>query len=484
MRRKIAILVLIFCFLTVFSIFTFTACNSENNNQTDGNNGSETSDEQNGKTTHHYGDWVIEKDATCTKDGTKYRTCTDKNCNEIETVTILALGHNIQHHTAKQSTCIEVGWNAYEDCTRCNYSTKVEIPTQSEHNFVKGLCEWCGAQEPPTFESLIFTLKNNDTYEVRAKDNSLTKVIIPSIYNDKSVTSIAASAFDGCTLLTSITIPSSITFVNNSSFKNCSSLTDIILPESLTYIGDYAFYRCTALTSIAIPSKVTHVGDYAFNYCSSLETVNWNATACTYAGGYERAVFGYCTKLFTVKINNSVTQIPAYAFYNCTALKNITIPDGVTKIGAGMLMYCSSLTSVTIPDSVTDIGGDALANCTSLANITVGNNNNNYKSIDGNLYSKDGKTLIQYAIGKKDTSFTISNSVTKINSSAFRRCASLERLIIPVSVTSISFGTFQYCTSLTIYCEAEATPSGWASGWNLCSTSTMSSCPVVWGYQD
>ena len=144
MRRKISTLILIFCFIAGFSIFAFTACDNANNSQTggneivdDSNNDSETSEgnindsdeenEENGKADHHYGDWVIEEDATCTENGTKCRTCTDEHCNEIETETIPALGHDIQTHEAKQATCIEAGWNVYEACARCDYSTKVEL---------------------------------------------------------------------------------------------------------------------------------------------------------------------------------------------------------------------------------------------------------------------------------------------------------------------------------------------------------------------
>ena len=104
---------------------------------------------------------------------------------------------------------------------------------------------------------------------------------------------------------------------------------------------------------------------------------------------------------------------------------------------------------MTIPDSVTSIGESAFLWCYSLTNIAVGENNTAYKSIDGNLYTKDGKTLIQYAIGKTATSFNIPDSVTDIGSYAFMGCISLTSVTISDSVVTIGRETFSGCEILT-----------------------------------
>jgi hypothetical protein len=65
------------------------------------------------------------------------------------------------------------------------------------------------------------------------------------------------------------------------------------------------------------------------------------------------------------------------------------------------------------------------------------------------LYNKAQTTLIQYAIGKTATSFSIPNTVNNIGSGAFEYCTSLTSVTIPSSVTSIDTWTFADCTSLT-----------------------------------
>ena len=345
---------------------------------------------------------------------------------------------------------------------------------------------------------------------------SLTSITIPD-----SVTSIGEYAFFACSSLTSITIPDSVTSIGASTFYGCSSLTGITIPDSVTSIGDSAFGYCSSLTSITIPDSVTSIGSDEFSNCSSPTIYceatsqpsgwdsNWNFSNCPVVWDYNNndvADDGYIytvvdgvrygiedgvatvmeqpTSITEANIKSSivyksntysVTSIGEYAFEDCLSLTSITIPDSVTSIGDSAFSGCTSLTSITIPNSVTSIGEYAFGDCESLTEITVDSNNTVYKDIDGNLYTKDGKTLIHYAKGKVSTSFTLSDSVTSIGKYAFHYCSSLTSITIPDSVTSIGDWAFGGCSSLTIYCEVTSEPSGWDSGWK-----GYSNCPVVW----
>ena len=67
--------------------------------------------------------------AFCTQDGyTDGSHCSVCGTVIVEQQVIPQLGHNIEQHAAKAPTYTSVGWEAYEDCTRCAYTTYVEIP--------------------------------------------------------------------------------------------------------------------------------------------------------------------------------------------------------------------------------------------------------------------------------------------------------------------------------------------------------------------
>lgn len=143
-----------------------------------------------------------------------------------------------------------------------------------------------------------------------------------------------------------------------------------------------------------------------------------------------------------------VTSVAHYAFKMCKSLERVKIPESVTSIERGAFDYCQSLTTIIIPKSVTTIVDSPFEACTALVKIEVDKDNQHYKSIDGNLYSKDGKTLIRYAIGKKDTEFTISDFVTKVENHAFAECKALKSINMPDSVTSVGVYVFYRCASL------------------------------------
>ena len=275
-------------------------------------------------------------------------------------------------------------------------------------------------------------------------------LVIPSKVTDGevmyTVTSLGEYAFNGCSGLTSVTIPESVTSIGNYAFEYCSGLTkaefasiealcrikfenrdanplyyahhlyidgeevtELTIPESFTSIGSNAFAGCSGLTSVIIPESVTSIGSYAFGYCEGLTSVTIPESV-TSIGEY---VFAYCYGLTSVTISEGVTSIGEYTFYSCTGLTSVTIPESVTSISEGAFGHCEGLTSVTIPESVTSIDDYAFYSCCGL------------------------------------TSVTIPEGVISIGYEAFYECTGLISVTIPKSITSIGYEAFANCDGLT-----------------------------------
>ena len=81
------------------------------------------------ETTGHTEEPIPAVPATCTENGkTAGKRCSV--CNEVleEPQTVDALGHDPIHHEAQAATCTSIGWNAYDTCKRCSYTTYQEQP--------------------------------------------------------------------------------------------------------------------------------------------------------------------------------------------------------------------------------------------------------------------------------------------------------------------------------------------------------------------
>ncbi|MGN0630386.1 MAG: leucine-rich repeat protein, partial [Ruminococcus sp.] len=179
-------------------------------------------------------------------------------------------------------------------------------------------------------------------------------------------------------------------------------------------------------------------------------------------------------------LGNSVTAIGIRAFVGCghtdeyyhandtlseethgcsgCGIKEIIIPDSVTTIEDCAFENCESLTKIHFPAGLKDFYGTGEAGfyedyigyaswikgCDSLRELTISDGNPYYKSIDGIIYSKDGKTIgpVPPAIPFDTVDF---DGVTSIGDFAFCCHESETEFVIPRHITSIGAYAFFGC---------------------------------------
>lgn len=327
-------------------------------------------------------------------------------------------------------------------------------------------------------------------------------------------TDLTANNFVSFDALETLEIASTVTSISGNAFIGCVSLTDITVKEgnphyksidgNLYSVDDKAIIRYAPgkqNETFEIPNTLETIGEYAFEGCNSLKSIILPNSVTI----IEKCAFKDCKNISSIEISNSTKIIRENAFENCgivnatiplsfissmpyDTLKNVVITSG-EKILKRTFSYFENLETINIPSSVTEIESGAFYNCSYIKSITVDENNQNYKIIDGCLYTKDVTTLVVYLNTKEDAVFEVPNTVTNICTSAFynctnltsvklpnglvsidefafEECKNLTSVNIPSSVVNIANGAFVVCENLTIYCESESIPSTWCEHWN------------------
>ncbi len=142
---------------------------------------------------------------------------------------------------------------------------------------------------------------------------------------------------------------------------------------------------------------------------------------------------------------------PAVVCKDAPKIEKIAIPGKIKGMRVEIVdehafAGCTNLVSVSIPAEVRGIVSTAFARLRMLERIDVHEDNENYKSCDGVLYSKDGSSLIAWPKATKSFCVTVPGNVRRIVSDAFDGCWGIAALTIPASVTNQV--SFRGCQSL------------------------------------
>ncbi len=182
-----------------------------------------------------------------------------------------------------------------------NCSVEIVHPTETEEGYRIYTCYSCGHSYVGPYivysEGFDYTVNEDGktctiTGLGKCEDNDL---VIPPEIDGYTVTVIYFYAFEGCTQISTVTLPDTEILICSSAFKNCEkmfaidlggansigfnafencgNLTDIILPEGTQSLAAKAFMNCHSLTSISIPVSLTDIFAFTFEGCYRLTDV-------------------------------------------------------------------------------------------------------------------------------------------------------------------------------------------------------------------
>ena len=196
-----------------------------------------------------------------------------------------------------------------------------------------------------------------------------------------------------------------------------------------------AFYGCDGLTKVIIPASVTNLSVNAFYQCPNFVEIDVDGENPHYS--VRNGIL--CDKDGTLAIMCPEGYVGV-----------VTIPDTVSRVDYSAIAWCPSVTSVVIPSSVIEIGENAFLNLTSCTGFDVADDNPNYRSIDGVLYTKDGATLLRYPASKSGA-LVLPEEVSSLSAMVFSGCELITSMEFRGGVPQ-GFEAAQIDSNVTIKC--------------------------------
>ena len=207
---------------------------------------------------------------------------------------------------------------------------------------------------------------------------------------------------------------------------------------------------------------------YKFDETGTVLTFYGNGAIGNYEYYYERfdvrfgAPWEYVLPyIYEVVIDDGITSIGKNAFP--PNVKRATLADSVTHINSEALR--GLFTTLNLPKNLEYICPTNFIYTTKLEELTISEDNPNYTTMDGILYSKDMKTLIKYPCAKKDEHFAVPDTVTALDPNAFNDLQNLKTLYIPETVTKVDNISTE--NGVTIQCKLNSAAHDYARANNI-----------------
>lgn len=280
---------------------------------------------------------------------------------------------------------------------------------------------------------------------------------IEKIVIGDEVTSIGATAFCGYPLNCDVHLGAAVEYIDRCAFYY-SNIWTINFPDGLKYIGEYAFNNAMlhSSTGFRLPDELLYVGDKAFHSAMKEGEVSLPASL-SYIG--EEAFSNMFVSAFNVDEHNPSYCSADGVLYDKERKTLICypadkqdalfeIPETVTEIRSGVIEATYTLEKIVIPAGVEKIEEGAIFWNYALTSIDVDENNKNYKSVDGVLYTADGKTLLCYPIDCGRTAYTVLDGCEKLGAYSMSSATQLEVLFVPEGVKTLGSTALFSCADL------------------------------------
>ena len=397
---------------------------------------------------------------TCTTDGlTEGKHCSV--CNEVLIAQeVIPAGHIEVIDKAKPATCTEAGLTEGKHCDRCNevliaqepvnplghnYIDEIITPTCTDKGYTNHTCSNCNDSYADTYVNALghteVIIQKGSAPSCKAygytdkvecsvcKELLYDRVEIPILEHTISNKQCSVCGTEDILRYTLNSDGKSYSVKKGTAFDDYDGMTipATYVDKPVTAIADYGFSSSTRLWDIKLPDTITKIGAYAFYDCSALETI----------------------KIYPLK------DIDTNAFLNCISIKTITFMgtledwcnikfNGMT---ASPLTYTQKLylkddagksyepTNIVIPNSIKEINDYAFFKLKSLTSITIPSS---VASIGKSSFF--GCTAL--------TNVILSNGLASIKESAFYGCEALTNITIPDTVTAIERDVFKNCNNL------------------------------------
>ncbi len=266
-----------------------------------------------------------------------------------------------------------------------------------------------------------------------------------------TVTALGASAFEGCSNVTSMTLPTTIRSIGSYCFYNCN-FTSLQLSDSLRVIGDHAFLY-SRVGSLHLPACFEEYGECAF-WARNLTSITVDEDNPNYRsiGGwlYSKDSLTLCIVpdgvTGTINVPSYVRHIGKMAFGFNSHATAVSLPEGLESIGAFAFNCCATVNNISIPSTVTRIGICPFSYCPQLTNLSIASGNSHYVMDGLMLYSTGYDTLV--SCHKSGATVTLNPNVKVLG--GFENNTWVRNIEIPAGVTDISDNCFNGCNLTTI----------------------------------